>query len=256
MKFDFLIPLIDALVRLGYINQQKGFLDRSTGVRRQTRIWGTRRLWHIFKRSGLMDEHIVLPSEPEELIILRNNDKQEIGYRETPQIRKQREQLEHYNQFLKGHEITVDLPSDCEVDNRFLVEWLLNNILTGRTSLLQVNLVLTLPTVNPYVQPVLIPRSPYQLPPVHVPKYTTKLQYYNYLHPSITDTDYGKPITLLGLHESKVANFTFLEYLKNKSVSIACCDSGSLTKQILDQTFLLKEIGVPRTFARKCTLRN
>jgi hypothetical protein len=47
-----------------------------------------------------------------------------------------------------------------------------------------------------------------------------------------------------------VANFTFLEYLKNQSVSIACCDSGSLTKQMLEQTFLLKEIGVERLLFR------
>jgi len=250
MKLDRLIPLIDTLERIGYINQKGGWQDRDTDVRRQTRMWGTRKLWHLFKRSGLMDEHIVLPPEPEELIILRDTDKKEIGYRETPQTRKQREQLQHYNQFLKGHEITVDLPSDCEVDNRFLVEWLLNNILTGRADLLQVDLVLTFPTVNPYILPVLIPRYPYQLPPVHIPKDISKLQYYYYLHPSITDTKCCKPISLLGLHESRVANFAFLEYLKNQSVSIACCDNGSLTKQMLEQTFLLKEIGVLRLLFR------
>ncbi|MBA7493215.1 hypothetical protein ES702_03771 [subsurface metagenome] len=250
MKRDRLIPVIDTLERLGYISQKGGWQDRDTGVRRQTRMWGTRKLWHLFKRSGLVDEHIVLPPEPEELIILRDTDKEEIGYRETIQTRKQREQLEHYNQFLKEHEITVDLLSDCEVDNRFLVVWLLNNILTGRAGLLHVDLVLTLPTVNPYIQPVLIPRSPYQIPPVHIPKDITKLQYYYYLHPSITDTDYGKPITLLGSQESRLANFAFLEYLQNKSVSTACCDNGSLTKQMLEQTFQLKEIGVERLLFR------
>ena len=198
MKFDRLIPIIDALEQLGYINQQGGWQDRDTGVRRQTRMWGTRKLWHLFKRSGLMDRHIVLPPEPEELIILRDADKREIGYRETPQTRKQREQLQHYNQFLKEHEITVDLPSDCEVDNRFLVEWLLNSILTGRADLLHVDLTLTLPTVNPYIQPVLIPRYPYQIPTLHIPKYTTKLQYYYYLHPSITDTKCGKSQHCIG----------------------------------------------------------
>ena len=101
MKFDRLIPIIDALEQLGYINQQGGWQDRDTGVRRQTRMWGTGKLWHLFKRSGLMDRHIVLPPEPGELIILRDADKREIGYRETPQTRKQREQLQHYNQFLK-----------------------------------------------------------------------------------------------------------------------------------------------------------
>jgi hypothetical protein len=250
MKFDRLIPLIDALDQLGYINQQGGFQDRSTEVRRQTRMWGTRKLWNLFNRFGLMDEHIVLPPEQEELIILRDNDKRDIGYRDTPQIRKLRDQLEQYNQFMKEHEITVDLPSNCEVDNRFLVVWLLNNILTGRADLLKVNLTLTLSTINPYIQPVLVPRYPYHLPPVHIPKYITRLQYYYYLHPSITDTECGKPKAGFGLHESKVANFTFLEYLKSQSVSIACCDSGSLTKQMLEQTFLLKEIGVERLLFR------
>jgi hypothetical protein len=250
MKRDRLIPLIDTLERLGYINQQGGFLDRDTGVGRQTRMWGTTKLWNLFRRFGLMDESFVLPAEPEELIILRDNDKREIGYRDTPQIRKQREQLEQYNQFLKEHEITVNLPSDCEVDNRFLVVWLLNNILTGRADLLQVDLTLTLSTINPYIQPVLVPRYPYHLPPVHIPKYITRLQYYYYLHPSITDTECCKQKTVLGLQESRVANFTFLEYLKNQSVSIACCDNGSLTKQMLEQTFLLKKIGVERLLFR------
>ena len=79
MKRDRLIPVIDTLERPGYINQQGGFLDRDTGVGKQTRMWGTRKLWHLFKRSGLMDEHIVLPAEPEELIILRDAEKKEIG---------------------------------------------------------------------------------------------------------------------------------------------------------------------------------
>jgi len=250
MKRDRLIPLIDALYRLGYINQQKGWQDRKTGVRRQTRMWGTRKLWNLFLRSGLMDEHFVLPPEPEELIILRDNNKREIGYRETPQIRKLREQLQNYNHFLKGHEITVNLPSDCEVSNRFLIVWLLNNILTGRTDLLDVNLALTLPTINPYIHPVLVTRYPYHLPPIHIPKYITKLQYYNYLHPSITDTDCGNSNTVMDLQEYRVANFAFLEYLKTQCVSIACCESGSLTKKILDQTFQLKEIGVERLLFR------
>jgi hypothetical protein len=145
---------------------------------------------------------------------------------------------------LKRQEITVNVPGSCEVNNRFLVEWLLNNILTGRVNLLNVNLTLTQIVINPYIQPVLIPRSPYQIPPIHIPKSITKLQYHYYLHPSITDTDCAKPMPVMCLHEFKVANFAFLEYLKNRSVSIGCCDTPGLADKILDQTFFLKDIGV------------
>ncbi len=48
----------------------------------------------------------------------------------------------------------------------------------------------------------------------------------------------------LGLHDFRIANFAFLEYLKNRSVSIGCCDTPGLANKILDQTFLLKDIGV------------
>ena len=54
----------------------------------------------------------------------------------------------------------------------------------------------------------------------------------------------------MGLQESRLANFAFIEHLKNRSVSIACYDSGSLSKQILDQNFRLKEIGVERLLFR------
>ncbi len=72
LKYDRLIPLIDALEWLGYINQKGGWLDRKTGVRRQTRMWGTRKLWHLFRRLFLADKNFVLPPELEELIILRD----------------------------------------------------------------------------------------------------------------------------------------------------------------------------------------
>ncbi len=246
-KYNRLIPLIDALERLGYIKQKGGWLDRKTGVRRQTRMWGTRKLWHLFRQLSLADKNFVLPPKLEELIILRDIKKKrkiEIGYRETPQICKQREQLQQYNHFLKQHEIKVDLSGSCEVNNRFLVVWLLNNILKGRVNLLHVNLALTQIIINPYVHPVLIQQFSYQIPPIHIPKSITKLQYHYYLHPSITNTDCSKPTSVMGLHDFKVANFAFLEYLKNRSVSIGCCDTPGLAKQILDQTFLLKDIGV------------
>ncbi len=243
-KYNRLIPVIDALERLGYINKKRGWLDRKTGVRRQTRMWGTRKLWHLFRRLSLTDKKFVLPPQLEELIILRDIKKKDIGYRETPQISKQREQLQQYNHFLKQHEITVDLSRSCEVNNRFLVVWLLNNILKGRINLLHVDLTLTQIVINPYVQPVLIPRFHYQLPPTYIPKSITKLQYHYYLHPSITDTVCAKPTSVMGLHDFKVANFAFLEYLKNRSVSIGCCDTPGLANQILDQTFFLKDIGV------------
>jgi hypothetical protein len=130
-KYDRLIPIIDALESLGYIEQSSFYFDHEKkGEGLQTRMWSTDKLWplsqdyRVFQSFPLVLE---LP-EDEEIIILRKEDGQEIGYRETKQTRQMREDLENYNNFIDKHRITVRLNGLTVVDNRFLVENLYGNI--------------------------------------------------------------------------------------------------------------------------------
>jgi hypothetical protein len=209
------------------------------------------RLWNRFRRFGIEDHTAVQPPESEELIVLLDEEKREIAYRDTPAIRKQREQLQAYNDFVKRHSITVDLPATCEVSNEFLAGWLLNNLLTNRANLLHCSLRPATLYTNSYTIPVLTPRHHY---PTFLP-YTTRhstalLLSYQHLLPSITDTDSCKNILVEGLHDSRISNLTFLDYLKNLLFAIASQEDALTAQRMRSQTFLLKDIGVDRLVFR------
>jgi hypothetical protein len=249
-RYDRIIPLVDALESRGFIKQKLGWSDDRSGIGRQTRMWGTRKLWNRFKRFGIEDHTAVLPPEPEELIVLRDEEGREVAYRDTPAIREQREQLRLYNEFVKRHSITVDLPATCEVDNHFLAVWLLNNLLTNRASLIQCLLRPATLIVSHHIVPVLHQLNHYHIPPHYLPKHSTTILQYFYKHPSITDTGSCRSTLVDGLHEVKIANLTFLDYLKSMMFNIASHEDALTAKRMLSQTFLLKDIGVDRLVFR------
>ncbi|GAB6909328.1 hypothetical protein JCM12296A_51710 [Desulfosarcina cetonica] len=133
--YDRLIPIIDALERLGYIEQSSHYNDpESDKYGLQTRMWGTDRLWARVREYGLTHPFGTAPRLPEEkeVIVLRNEDKQDVGYRETRQTRQMRDDLERYNYSLRKHRISVKLTGDDIVDNRWLVENLCESISKGK----------------------------------------------------------------------------------------------------------------------------
>jgi hypothetical protein len=250
-KFDRILPLVDALESLDYIKQRLGWRDERTGIGRLSRMWGTNRLWSRFRRFGIEDHAAVMPPEPEEFIVLRDEQERDVAYRDTPDIREQREQLQAYNEFVKRHSVTVDLPANCKVDNHFLTVWQLNNLLTNRASLIQCLLRPTMLMVSPDAIPVLQPLSHYHIPPHYLPKQSTTLLHNNYyLLPSITDTDWRKAILAEGLHEVRISNLTFLNYLKGLMYNIACRDDALSAHRMLREAFMLKDIGVDRLLFR------
>jgi hypothetical protein len=258
-KYDRIIPLIDALESRGFIKQRLGWSDDRSGIGRLTRMWGTMRLWNRFRRFGIEDHSAVLPPEPVELIVLRDKKKCEVAYRDTPAIHEQRKQLRAYNDFVKRHSITVDLPAMCEVSNEFLAGWLLNNLLTNRASLIQCILRPATLYTSSHTIPVLPPLQHYP-----APHYTTKhsttllLSYHHLLLPhhstppplSITDTDSWKATPVLNLHEVGTSDLVFLDYLKNLMFTIASQEDALAAKLMRNQTFLLKDIGVDRLVFR------
>jgi hypothetical protein len=133
-KYDRLIPIIRELENLGYIEQSSFYFDHEKKEGLQTRMWGTDKLWTLCQEYRLIQSLPLIPELPEdeEIIILRNEDKQDIGYRETPQTQQMREDLERYNDLVDKHEITVRLEGSTIVDNRYLVENLYGNIRNGK----------------------------------------------------------------------------------------------------------------------------
>ncbi len=98
------IPLIDTLEHLGYIEQKTGIYNRDKDFGRETRMWGTYKLWHNFTMFGLYTQEFINNPQQEELIILKDERKpklphqkkrpkpKKIGYRETKQTQKWREE--------------------------------------------------------------------------------------------------------------------------------------------------------------------
>ena len=132
-KYDRIIPIINGLERLGYIEQSAFYFDHENEEGKQTRMWGTESLWVLFHEHRLSQSALFIPEQAErdEIIILRNELKKDIGYRETRQIRQMREDLERYNAFVSKHKISLNLKDSTIVDNRFLVEDIYRNIHKG-----------------------------------------------------------------------------------------------------------------------------
>ena len=133
-KYDRLIPIINELEKLGYIEQSSFYFDRDKKEGRQTRMWGTDKLWTLCQEHRMFQPFPIIPEllEDEEIIILRNENKQDIGYRETNQTRQMREDLERYNDLVDKHKITVRLNSSTVMTNRYLVENLYGSIRNGK----------------------------------------------------------------------------------------------------------------------------
>jgi hypothetical protein len=126
LKYGRLIPIIDGLEVLGYVQQKTGIFNQDKGFGRQTRMWGTDQLWRLLDKHGLIDADIIEVPKHDELIVLRDDSelKTEIAYAETAETISMREDLIRYNDFVKKHLITLNLDGDVEVNNKFLLTWL------------------------------------------------------------------------------------------------------------------------------------
>ena len=255
-KYDRIKPLIDALEALGFIRQRMGFHDRTTGKGRLSRMWGTRMLWNRFKWFGIKDPKVVRPPEQEEIIVLRDKDDTEIGYRETSATRRMRDQLAEYNEFVKHHVITLDLPGDCEVDYEFLLTTLLPNIIHNRIDLLECRFrpapLIASSQIPPVLSGLILPGQQ----PHYAPKDSLRILqfYYHYPQfpqpPPITHTNPSKAKLAEGLCEIRTAQVAFMDYLKNQMFALAAEEDALSEDEISTRRFRLIDIGVDRLLFR------
>jgi len=244
LKYDRIIPIVDAMERMGYIHQKAGFYISDIGKGKQTRMWGTPHLWSILQYHSLVGPHFYYKARPEELVVLRDENKHEIGYRETRITKMARADLEQYNKFVEEHTITVRLDKSTIITRRFLIEFLYRNILNHTISISQI-------TVNP--NPIILSQSitQYNTNPISI---TKPHQYNNYpiiqilqsysIPPTMTNTNCGNRLIELGLRDFYNHRNMLMNYLQELSSDVAILEDIDAVSTLLDEKFNLSELGL------------
>jgi len=102
-----LIRVINGLDELGYIEGKKGFLDKRSGKSRQARMRATDKLLDTLIKTHSITSSMISKHTGEEVIILRDKDKKDIDYKDTPKIIKMRDFVEEYNKSLERTYIDI-----------------------------------------------------------------------------------------------------------------------------------------------------
>lgn len=108
-----LIPILDLLIEHGYVGQKLGFHDSSSGVGYTTRIWASQKLRTLFEEIKF-DPFLVTYHEDQEVIVLRNIEKNDIEYEDTDETIEMRKFVQRYNDFISSY--FIDIPVlDCDM---------------------------------------------------------------------------------------------------------------------------------------------
>ncbi len=231
------IPVIDALEDLGYIHQKKGIYNSDKDFGRETRMWGTYKLWHHFTMFGLYTQEFINNSqpEPEELIILKDNSKNkiQIGYTKTTQIQQWQEDLENYNDFLDEHIVCVELDGSTIVDNRFILQYLFSNILKNK---IIIQIVILNNNITRYKK--------YPLLELYSKDTTTKTQ------PTMTNTI--SPNRFVDKDLQHICGRSFLEYwfLPQLKSKLSKCKAQEERNAFLSVEHVLEGLGIERLIFR------
>lgn len=103
------IRVIDSLIKIGYIENVLGYYDRVAGKSRQSRMRATNKLIDKFLYYKL-DINMVKRNN-NDLIILRDSDKNDIEYKLTQLIRSKKSNVKKINSFIAKHKLTFNAPS-------------------------------------------------------------------------------------------------------------------------------------------------
>lgn len=109
IKYDPLMPVIDGLFELGYVEGKKGYSDRRTGIGRQARMRATEKLVDLIQNRHKVTPEMIERAEDEETIILRDSAGKYLDYAETTETERMRENLTEYNLFLAKTSISLAL---------------------------------------------------------------------------------------------------------------------------------------------------
>lgn len=131
-KYDRLIPIIDGLIELGYVEFVNGFWDKEKKRGRSSKIWASKKLRDRLIRCQYKD---IQRTAPEQIIHLKDADKKLVKISwDKPKV-KMRNRLGQYNHFIQKQHITVNLTEPVWTDNEFWLNNLLKGLLNGRYSI-------------------------------------------------------------------------------------------------------------------------
>lgn len=138
LNYKRLIPEIDMLEGLGYLEQTKGYFFEDRNSRKQTRMYGTPKLVEVFGENELVSndliwtpdssecpemiipDDLIYREEQSQIIQLKDEKKFLAKYPESDETMEMRKRLREYDDFIKAQTITIEMPSDAEVNLRFL----------------------------------------------------------------------------------------------------------------------------------------
>ena len=102
--------VINGLASLGYLQDHRGFYDQGRKTGFQSRMRATSKLIDLIENYSVVPSMIAL--EDDQLIILRDADKEAIDYEETDETSAMETALQSYNVFLSKYELALSLPTE------------------------------------------------------------------------------------------------------------------------------------------------
>ena len=105
-----MMRVVDGLEALGYLENHKGFQDRSTGKSRLSRMRASQSLIDLIEGHSVSP--VMIAREYAEPIVLRNADGEDISYEDTDETSQMEGQLRSYNAFIGEHLIGLSLPNE------------------------------------------------------------------------------------------------------------------------------------------------
>lgn len=102
IKPQLFISLIDWLTEKKYINQKIGFFNRDINKGQRTRIWANKQLVDFFNQFQITSEQIKT-REKYSQIILKDENKKEIKFMETDQLKTLRDRIHKINNLYLQH---------------------------------------------------------------------------------------------------------------------------------------------------------
>ena len=102
--------VINGLASLGYLQDHRGFYDQGRKTGFQSRMRATSKLIDVIENYSVAPSMIAL--EDDQLIILRDADKEDIPYGATDETSAMEATLQSYNAFLSQYELALSLPTE------------------------------------------------------------------------------------------------------------------------------------------------
>ena len=120
-KYERLIQVIDWLIELGYVKHKVGFFDHVKKLGRKSRMFASNKLLYLFGERYISNDYSVMKKTPPiEVIELKDDKKNRIGYKETRSVADMKRFLKRYNTFINAQDIRVCAPQETEINLRAL----------------------------------------------------------------------------------------------------------------------------------------